>query len=80
MIFVKIKLLTLLGMVLVNLFSRLACGFPSWIYSSAEIFQRISYDRPVPEGGGRRSFRYLSSGYNVKKRRFGFIEILDTLV
>lgn len=65
----KIKLMTILCMVFMGLFSRLVLGFPLLLPISLPTFHVIPQNPHFPNGGARTSLRFLSALRYIQKRR-----------
>lgn len=65
----KIKLLTVLSMVFMGLFSKLVLGFPVLLPSSTPVFHGNPERNPFPDGGSRTSLRFLPTLRCIQKRR-----------
>ncbi len=67
---IKIKLLTLLSMVFMGLFSRLVLGFPMLLPISMPLFHTPPDNHQFPDGGSRPSLRFMPvSRYPQRRRR-----------
>ena len=65
----KIKLLTVLSMVFMGLFSRIVLGFPVLIPTSTPAFRALLERYQFPDGGSRTSLRFLPTLRCIQKRR-----------
>jgi len=65
----KIKLLTVLSMVFMGLFSRLVLGFPILLPSSIAVFHGKPERNLFLDGGSRTSLRFLPTLRCIQRRR-----------
>jgi hypothetical protein len=68
---IKVKLLTILSMVFMGLFSRLVLGFPLLFPVSAPLFHTTPEDHQFPDSGNRTSLRFMPVPRHTQKRRRG---------
>jgi len=67
---VRVKLLTILSMVCMGLFSRFVLGFPFIFPIFTPTFNNIPENYKFPDSGSRTSLRFLpASRYTQKRRR-----------
>ena len=66
---IKVKLLTILSMVFMGLFSRLVLGFPMLLPVSAPLFHTTPEDHQFPDSGIRTSLRFMPLPRHTQKRR-----------
>lgn len=66
---IKVKLLTILSMVFMGLFSRFVLGFPMLLPISVPIFHTSPENHQFPDGGGRTSLRFMPAPRHTQKRR-----------
>ena len=67
---IKVKLLTILSMVFMGLFSRFVLGFPMLLPISVPIFHATPDNHRFPDSGSRPSLRFMpASRYTQKRRR-----------
>lgn len=67
--FFKIKLLTVLSMVFMGLFSRFVLGFPILVQTSTYAFHGATQSHRFPDSGSRTSLRFISPARYVQKCR-----------
>lgn len=67
---IKVKLLTILSMVFMGLFSRFVLGFPILFPITCPIFHATQDNHRFPDSGSRTSLRFMpTSRYTQKRRR-----------
>jgi hypothetical protein len=66
---IKIKLLAILSMVFMGLFSRFVLGFPMLLPQSHPIFSGRLETHQFPDSGNRTSLRFLPASRSCQKRK-----------
>jgi len=66
---IKVKLLTILSMVFMGLFSRFVLGFPMLLPIAVPIFHTIPENHRFPDSGSRTSLRFMPASRCTQRRR-----------